>query len=199
MSQIEDQTKPVLARLIVGTTGHLTREARTILSTWATKTVMVAEHLLPNDDGIQQSERTALMSTFQPPDNWFVWIAGYEGKKWRDLGIGQVRIYLDPELVSKPSEARYHAQATTFGLGNVLFCAINTTSPDAVRYYSGREDSALVSGLLQIWPGCHRTILWPPVNILGDEQADNVSNIFKHSTFLDPRSDPGADWSFQLP
>jgi hypothetical protein len=194
MSQLEERIKPVLVPLIAGNRCNLTGEVQALLSTWAAKTAMVAEHFRPTDNGISQEERTFLMEHFNPPANWFVWIAAYQGERWRDLSIGQVRIALNPTPISKPSTARYYGQATTFGVGHVLFCVVSGSAPDFAVHFNGRDNE----GLFQIWPAHPRSILWPPAAILGDEQADTVANIFKWSGAFDQSLDPGADWTFTL-
>lgn len=194
LSQLESRVRPALAPLIAGERCNLTGNLQMPLATWAAKTAMVAEHFRPNEDGISQNERTSLMNTLTPPAKWFVWIAAYKGEKWRELSIGQIRVALNPKPVAKPSDAMYYAQATTFGVGHVLFCVVSGSSPDMELRFGGRD----TDGLFQIWPAHPRSILWPPKNILGDEQADTVANILRWSSAFDQTLDPGASWTFKL-
>ncbi len=192
LSQLENRIQPTLLPLITGERRNLTEGEQALLATWAAKIAMVAEHFRPIDHGISQDERTWLMNELTPPTKWFVWIAAYDGKEWGDLSITQVRVALNPTPVTRPSDARYYGQATTFGVGHILFCVVSGSSPDMETSFGGRD----ADGLLQIWPICPRSILWPPQTILGDQQAHTLANIFKWSGAFDQSFDPGANWTF---
>lgn len=193
-SGLEDKVKKALPPLILGKRANLLPGGQTLIATWAAKTAMVAEYLKPVDSGIPQADRKWLLDCMRPPpSNWFVWAGAYNGTKWRDLSIYQSRMGISPTPVARPSDAPYYAQATTFGIGHVLFCVVSSSSP-SIENFAGFE----FDGLLQIWPRQNRSILWPPYKILTDANADNVSNIFKHSGIFDQSLDPGADWEFTL-
>ena len=192
LSQLETRVRPVLTPLITGENHNLLEDEQTLLATWAAKTAMVAEHFRPIDHGISQDERTWLIDKLTPPAKWFIWIAAYNGKEWGNLSIAQIRIALNPTPVTRPSDARYYGQATTFGVGHILFCVVSGSSPDMETRFGGRD----ADGLLQIWPTCPRSILWPPQTIFGDKQAFTLANIFKWSEAFDHSLDPGADWTF---
>lgn len=192
LGQLEESVRPTLVPLITGERLNLTETEQTLLATWAAKIAMVAEHFRPIDHGISQDERTWLMDELAPPAKWFVWIAAYEGKEWGDLSIGQVRLALNPTPVTRPSDAAYYGQATTFGVGHILFCVVSGSSPVMETRFGGWDGD----GLLQIWPTCPRSILWPPQTIFGDKQAYALANIFKWGGDLDDSLDPGADWTF---
>lgn len=192
LSQLETRVRIVLTPLITGKNRNLLGDQQTLLATWATKIAMVAEHFRPIDDGISQDERTWLMNTLTPPAKWFVWIAAYNGKEWGNLSISQIRITLNPTPVARPSDASHYGQATTFGVGHILFCVVSGSSLDIEARFGGRD----ADGLLQIWPACPRSILWPPQTIFGDEQAYTLANILKWGGDFDDSLDPGADWTF---
>lgn len=194
LSQLEESVRPTLVPLITGERRNLTEIEQVLLATWATKIAMVAEHFRPIDDGILQDERTWLMNELTPPAKWFVWIAAYNGKEWGNLSIAQIRAALNPTPVTRPSDAAYYGQVTTFGVGHVLFCVVSGSSPDMETRFGGRD----ADGLLQICPVCPRSILWPPQNIFGDKEAYILANIFKWSGAFDHSLDPGADWTFTL-
>lgn len=194
LSRLEERAKPILIPLIAGNRFNLTTEAQALLSTWAAKTAMVAEHLRATENGTSQDERAALMSTDIPPANWFVWIAAYWGERWRDLSIGQIRVASNPTPVSKPSRARYYGHATTFTVGHILFCVVNGSDPNFPRHFGRFE----VEGLIQLWPARARSILWPPQLVCGDADADAIANIFKWSNVFNHAFDPGTNWAFTL-
>lgn len=191
LSQLETRVRPTLTPLITGERRNLIGNEQALLATWAAKTAMVAEYFRPTDRGISQDERTWLMDRLTPPAKWFVWIAAYNGKEWGNLAITQVRIALNPTPITRPSDARYYGQATTFGVGHILFCVVSSSSPDMERRFGGRD----ADGLLQIWPAYPRSILWPPKTIFGDKHAYAVANFFNWSEVFNQSLDPGADWT----
>src|SRR5690606_39007482 len=105
----------------------------------------------------------------------------------------QVRMGVSAAPVARPSAACHYAQATTFGLGHVLFCVASSSAP-AIERFAGRE----APGLIQIWPPQEGSILWPPHRILDDNDANAVANIVEHSRVFDKSLDPGANWTFAL-
>jgi len=192
LSGLEDRAKSALPPLIVGDRSNLPPAEQSVLATWAAKTAMVVEHSKPIDSGIPQEARSWLLANMTPPsEKWFVWIAAYGGKKWRDLSIYQSRVGLSDAPVSRPSAAPHYAQATTFGVGHVLFCVVSSNSP-AIEIFRGRE----TEGVLQVWPPQDRSILWPPRRVLNDDEANAVSNILENSGAFNHSLDPGANWTF---
>ncbi len=192
LSRLEGRVKRALPPLIAGKRANLLEGGQALLATWAAKTAMVAEHFEPIDSGITQDERTWLMNNLTPPTKWFVWIATYNGNDWGNLGIFQDRGALSPTPVARPSEAPYYVQATTFGVGHILFCVVSSSSPDIDARFAGCE----ADGLVQIWPAQPRSVLWPPARIFGDREAYALANIIGLSKAFDNSFDPGANWTF---
>ena len=192
MSNLEGCAKSALPPLMAGQRCNITEGGQKLLATWAAKTAMVAERLLPETD-ITQPERAWLMDHQCPPDNWYVWISAYQGRDWRELGILQSRVGLSETPVSRPSEAPYYGQATTFVVGHVLFCVVSGSSPYLKEVLPGRD----ANGLIQIWPQlAPRLILWPPATVFGDEEAYAISDFFGKSGFFDSSLSPGANWTY---
>jgi hypothetical protein len=82
---------------------------------------------------------------------------------------------------------------TTFGLGHLLVNVLGTSSPFARHRFAGCEPA----GSLQIWPQPHpRSILWPPANIIGDDEAYFLANMMRKSGFFDHSRDRAANWTF---
>ncbi len=189
---LEGKIEKALPPLIIGNRANILPGGQTLLASWAVKTAMVAEHFKPIDDGIPQADRTWLLRKMTPPPRgWFVWIAAYGGTAWRDLAIYQGRMGVSLTPVARPSAAPHYAQATTFGLGHILFSVVSSSAPDIERF-KGRE----TEGLIQIWPPQERSILWPPHRILDDNNANAIANIIEHSGVFDNSLDPGANWTF---
>ena len=153
---------------------------------------MTAEHLRSREKGISQKERNWLMDNLVPPTNWFVWIGAYNGEVWRNLSIYQNRGGLNLTPVSRPSDAQYYIQSTTFGVGHIIFLTVSSSLPTIGNKFAERE----VDGLFQIWPPQPRSILWPPARILADPQANAIANVLSLTRLFDHSFDPGADWTF---
>lgn len=153
---------------------------------------MVAENFKPRTVSITQDERAWLMKKQIPPENWFVWIGFYKGGDWANLSIFQTRARLSPTPVPGPSETPHYIQATTFGIGHILFSVVSSSLPGVGTSFAGREPF----GLVQIWPPQARSILWPTATILGDSDAYNVANIIRLSNAFNHSLDPGANWAF---
>jgi hypothetical protein len=88
-NDIESVAKPVLIPLIRGRAGIVNHATQRIVSTWAAKIAMTAEHVNPDKSVIHQAERTWLKVNLLPPHGWHIWAVTYAGSKWRDLGIFQ--------------------------------------------------------------------------------------------------------------
>lgn len=194
MSQLENQVRRAMKPLILGNRCNILGSGQRLLAAWAAKTAMVAENFAPVDSGVTQAERTWLMESQMPPDKWFVWIAAYNGEDWANLGILQSRAGLSPTPVARPSDAPYYAEATTFGVGRILFSVVSGSEPNMEKYFAGRETDSLI----QIWPLQPRSILWPPLRIFGDKEANQVASIFSLSGVFDNSFDPGANWQFSF-
>jgi hypothetical protein len=68
------------------------------LASWITKTIMVAEFLFPERVTIPDADRLRMYASAEPSENWKIWIAGYQGLKWRNLAIG----YQGPSIAPTP-------------------------------------------------------------------------------------------------
>ncbi len=149
---------------------------------------MVAEFEKPRSDGITQSERTWLKDNPTPPDNWLIWLAGYNGKSWAELAFAQNRGSLQSAPVRRPHIQVHYCQSTIFGMGHALFLVVNS-SWDGIFDAFGNIDN---DGLIRIWPPQNLSIPWPPPVILGDEQANAVANILTQSGRFDQSLNPLA-------
>lgn len=192
LSGLENWAKKALPPLIFGKRCNLVPEGQARLAAWAVKTAMVAANFKPRETGITQKERSLLMNTLAPPNNWFVWISAYKGEDWADLAIFQDRASLSPVPVPDPDSAPYYVQATTFGVGRILFSVLSSSSPGIGQDFAGNESD----GFIQIWPAQPRSILWPPTTIFGDTQANAVANILRQTKAFNHSLDRAADWTF---
>lgn len=194
LSQIEQKAKPILESLIEGDRINLGVGEQLTLATWATKTVMIAEQLHPRIDGITQAERTWLMRKIVPLDTWVVWLAGYSGDAWRHLAMAQRRGRLRFTPVSDPAIESHYIHATAWGMGCVLFLVVGTTLKSVPEFFNNYDGS----GLFRIWAPLPRTILFPPLVMLGDPEANALINILSLSGAFDHSVDPLANWNLTM-
>lgn len=194
LSRLEEEVMPFLTHMIIGKNVGLTPATQKVLARWASKTVMVAERSRPRDDGISQTERTWLMDNETPPENWLVWIAGYNGTAWRELGLCQQRGALQETPVRCAGTQRFYCAATTFAIGEVLFLVVNSSWNgifDAFRNVDG-------NGLFRMWPPIERSIVWPPSDLLGDPQANAIANVLTQYPGFNQALNPMANWTFTM-
>ncbi len=192
MSNLEKWAKPVVTSLALAQQCRLTPEATDRLATWAAKTAMIAELEKPRDTTISQSERTYLMEHQKPPDGWYVYIGTYQGRDWPELSIFQTRASLSRTPVSSPKGLTDYVQATTFGVGHLIFSVVSSSLPNAIDCFREWEPK----GLLQIWPRRELCHFWPRQTIIDDDAAYWIANVLRNSDAFNHSFDPGANWTF---
>ena len=194
LSRLEEDVKPILIPLINGKRCGLPLDMQKTLATWAAKTAMTAEQARPRERGISQAERSWLKEHLIPPSYWSVWLAGYDGESWCDLGMTQQRGRLQESPISSPKVESHYIHATTLGIGRVVFLVVGTMWKPAPEVFS-RFDG---KGLFRIWPSLPRSILWPPNDILGDPQVNALANILSQSGVFNQSLNPLANWTFAI-
>jgi len=181
LSRLEGRVKPILPALIYGKKLGLLPEAQATLATWATKTVMVATQRRPNDALVPQAERTWLMDNLAPPKNWFVWFAAYHGGAWSNLRMLTHAATLEASSVVEENSPADYVINSVFGMGHVVFCVVNTSSPGVMARCTGLESK---EGLFQLWPPHARSIPWPPFRIIGEALADSLVHILHDANIV---------------
>ena len=190
LSQLEDDAKGVLEPVIQGQKIGLGLEQQKLLATWLAKSAMTAEFVRPRRDGVTQAERRYLMENKEPPANWIVWLAGYEGGDWSELGMGQSRGNLQStpyRIIGQPTE---YAQATIFGLGNAIGLVVSASVDEIANRFAELE----WDHVLRIWPPKPRSILWPLTGSVKDEDVNALMNILQQSGILDNSLNPLGDY-----
>ena len=167
LSLLENSAKPVLLPLITGSAGAREKEKQSILSSWAAKIAMTAEHINKGKNVMLQSELTWMRMNCMPPKGWNIWVAPYSGTEWRDLGIYQHSGKLTiPPGIGFTSGA-HSLQLTYMGLGRVLFLAVSS-SWDRLWDILDRLD---VPGATRIWPIRQENIAWPSPDVFTDSEV----------------------------
>lgn len=194
LSQLELRTKPFLIPLILGERVEMTPEFQKAIALWAAKTAMTAEMVRPRENGITQTEKSFLKNRLLPPPNWIIWVAGYAGGRWRELGMGQHRGQITASPIPRPNRVMNYIQATTLGMGHIVFLIVSTNWKSAPKTFA-RFDG---NGFYQICPPRPRSILWPPARLLNDPQINEMANILNLSGAFDNSLNPLANWRFAM-
>lgn len=190
LSVLENRAKPILMHMIRGERSRLGPEDLNTLATWAAKTSMTAECKQPRPDGTTQEERIFPMRKNRPPPHWFVWVATYNCTGWNELTMFQSRGNLQTSAIRSPNADVHYIQATTFGMGRVIFHIIGTTCPESEANFRERENG----GLIRIWPSYPRSVLWTPATILTDRQVSWEAHVLNRT--FNNSLNPLARWTF---
>lgn len=116
----------------------------------------------------------------------------YSGVAWRTLGIYQSRGTLHVPAIGRPAVMQHHAESTVWGMGHLLFLVVGTNWPDMAKQIA----RARGRGLFRIWPASPLSLVWPPLDVLGDPQANAVANFFSLTGAFDNSLNPLAGWTF---
>ena len=190
MAGLENRAKPVLKQLIRGESCRLGPEEQNILATWAAKTAMTAECKRTRPDGTTRQEREYLKQKLRPPPHWLVWLAGYDGASWKELTVFQSRGNLRMPAVGLPGPKVNYVQATTFGMGRVVFRTIGTTFSDSAAIIAGIGDD----GFIRLHPNLPSSVIWPPAATLNDRQIGAAANVLNR--IFNNSLNPLAGWAF---
>jgi hypothetical protein len=156
LSAMEEETKPLLERMVYGSQGILGAAEQKQLAVWIAKTTMTAEYLMPKEVAIYQMEREEFRQRREPGSHWKIWIGFYTGGKWHMGGIFHqgIGIYLPPKPIRVGVK---NTQYTVIGLGRLIAISLSSEE-DGLAF--GMHDQVKVA-LKQIWPLGGSDIVWP--------------------------------------
>ena len=156
MSQLQQETKPILLPFLRGEWNELETETRVVLASWVTMFVMVIEFRDHDTIAASEGERSLFRSSRAPLNNWQVWIGHYDGKAGnseffhRGIGIGP-NLNEIQNSVGIPN--RCNTQFTIFAVGKVVFFCFSSTSVKVNAAEFGKvANFANTEGLTPIWP-----------------------------------------------
>jgi hypothetical protein len=168
MSVIENETQPILAPMMMADarSTRLSPESQRILSTWAMKTMLMADFLYPEGTRALRPEMYSRFFTDRgPPKNQsVVWTAAYSGPK---LLLGSAIMPIDIEMshqygrdgVLVPSPPTVQKDIGTICTLRVLHAVFQLIVYRGLYAPMGHEaDGRLIQ---RIWPAVETTILWP--------------------------------------
>jgi hypothetical protein len=170
MSQLEGNVKPILSPLIRGQRRTLWTDHQRLIAAWAIKMAMVFEFTgPPKDPYFTQDERAALRAGTLP-ENSFVMLARYVGRKYLGRANDRQITALDR------SESEFLAYVSTFAIGQLVLQSVSHRNPLARL-----DESALDAGDEGVI--VHPTTAirwWPPTAAFNDEGLEALGAIDKH-------------------
>lgn len=176
MSQLEQQVKPILTPLMLGTAAVITPAAQRTLAAWTAMKCMVTEFEEPKWIVSPLSERQFLMNNREPPATWRIWIAYQNSRRWR-TGYTRTAITLGSaprgqDIVVPDADFSKNTQSITLGFGRVVLHAASSRVPGF------NESTALgpriERAMHQIWPNGNG-FLWPPGRSISDADIDGLA------------------------
>lgn len=173
MSRMETRARPILRPLIYGLPHSISTFDLKVLSGWIGKTVMVGEYLHPNHIAIPDSERLRMYAEFELPPTWSIWIADYQGSKWRNLAMFHHMGRVDPDPTGSLHPDTHF---TSIGMGRLFIQAAATSSSTTIV----NENDAM----RQIWPLPKTNLSWPPARFIDDGEADFIADSFSRAMNL---------------
>jgi len=172
MSRLQKKTKNVLGPIINGEWPLLFRmsDLKT-LAAWATMFTMVFEFADPHTVGVPFTQRNEFRRTQTPPNDWKIWIAPFNGKRWskrtHHWGLG-----LYPGTPEENRSKPCNVQITTAVIGSFLFQTFRFDP--SIGYLDLGTEYETAFGLNPIWP-----LKQPPktgaIQIPSDDNADHIA------------------------
>lgn len=175
MGDKEQAAKPILSRLLMGEAADLGTPEQRVIATWLAMKFMVCEFGNPDAVSIPYSEREYLRLRLEPPPNWRVWIAPYQGQNWR-TGYNRFSATLGTldETGTPIPPNRSLAKNTQFsslGIGRLFAAAFSSTVPGLTFQMPPKAAFFLRC----IWP-TGGTIPWLPALAIDDAGAEHIAN-----------------------
>ena len=184
MSKLEGEVAPILIPMIRDEPITLNAQAKLTLASWITKTVMTADTAEPNAMAITQAERTGLMETKRPPNQWQIWLARHSHTDGWETGLEHVAISLQRPPINEKMLQTKNTQATTIGIGKLLIHVTSSTLPG----YKIDPPEDVLPSLTRLWPMPDTDIAWPTSHALRNEDVDRIAEYFhdRHENLVDP-------------
>jgi hypothetical protein len=177
MSQLEEKTKPILLHLIQGKPSVLSPEQQTVVAHWVIKTIMVVEKQTKSDANVfTAEERNQFRLTFKTTAITKIWLARYNGSKWRTQ-LNRSPFQLSASPVQRDGVAVDYVQSFTLGLGNLVIFAVITTSTD-IKF--SPEVFRFWNNMVRIWPA-PASPAGVVFSFLTDAEVDELADsLFQH-------------------
>ena len=182
MSDLEKKIKPILILLLSGTVTRIDERSQSLMATWCTLKVMVAEFENPGHATTHHAQRKRMWRRKIPPKTgWRIWIGCYDRRNWKPDYINNIFYFSQKSQSDKKyiPVSRYNTQSVTFVIGRIFIHVIH--SPDRALVNGWRFSGPAAGKLRQIWPVSGYSFPWPPFQILEDTDADFLAAQFQLS------------------
>lgn len=169
MHELEESAKWYLRPLIQGESRNQRFWRQTLCATWAVKTALVWDSVMPQHSVIPRSVLHTFHRTQRLNLRQQVWVGHYVGPQphhsFRQTAahiVGEIAEVTGPPL--KPDDAHVYACVVTMGQAAYLVVGHILDVP-----YSHALPDELAPKLVPVWPPHHEVVSWPPQEGLSDE------------------------------
>jgi hypothetical protein len=172
MHELEDASKAILARMILGGSRDLRYWRQVMVAAWAIKTAMVLDFLSSDNRAFSDDLLESFHET-QRPSLWQqVWIGSYADGSPHTLSCSRaVRTEDDG-----PSPKQIDLYTVTFSVGQLAFHIVgHSPGPDVLRR---QVPKALQSSLIPIWPPEREVVSFPPTTALKNNELLQLLQTF---------------------
>ena len=188
MSGIQSAVKPYLVPMLNGASIELSRRTQRLLAAWVAMATMCAEYTDRQTVAIAQTDRDRLFDAQVPPSHWRIMLGRFKRGTWRGYYVHNVLPFVEENAPkAKPGTLTPpNTQTTTLVVGEVYFHVMSSTiARRMIKRW--RFPDAVAPFLTQLWP-ITGNLVWPPVQTMGDNEAEIVANHFYSrviETFMD--------------
>ena len=155
MSDLENDSKPILIKLIQSVPHTIPIDASRTLARWIALKIMVGEHNHPNDVVTSSEDRVKFKCAGDIPENFRIWIAKCGVRGWQTAYLRHAAT-MGLSLVDPPTRCK-NIQSVTFGIGDLLVHVLHTTVLEL-------DIKVEKLGLVPLHPTT-APIAWPPMKL----------------------------------
>jgi len=187
MRRIEDDARPILARLFVGDESRITPIQQQKIATWAALKCMVSEYAANGHVTTHHSQRRRMFLNHLPPANdWGIWIGSVERKGPPYPSWSSVAFHIAPRAklisnIGKPLP-RYNSHSTSIIINKLLIQVIRLPEPRFIKTW--KFDLPDKGALFCIWPRTHFSINWPARDLTFREVERTMDAMDTYLTLL---------------
>lgn len=168
MSDIEHDARPVLSSMIEGQRTALDAETQGLVAAWTGLKAIMTWYGLRPADPVNRDWLDHFYVNHRPPETWYEWIAGYDGKV-PFLYEGSA-IVLD-----RPGEP---TSAATTPHDVYMTLIIGYLAMKVLGVRRGTPSEAGATHLFRIWPMTSGNLSWPPEFYVDDSGLDTFCGLW---------------------
>jgi len=170
MKAIEDAAIPVLKPLIRGEPIVLDRAQQKVLAEWICLKMMVAEHNVPADVVVPQTDRSAFFADRTIPDYFRIWVISSASEKWRSRYTRHTATFSHPGTF--PTSRRKNTQSIAWGVGRLFIYVMMSTAEglDLTKFIHVHPV------VLRLFPYAGETLPLPFLRSIDDASGDRLAD-----------------------